>query len=73
MNGRGKSDSFIVPRKLPNKGGGAPRSAEGVEGRGLTKGNPDRPTRFRTQTPGRPATRVGTDTVGIMPARQYPR
>ena len=70
MNGRGKSDSSIVPRKLPNKGGGAPRSAEG---RGLTKGNPDRQTRFRTQTPGRPATRVGTDTVGIMPARYYPR
>jgi hypothetical protein len=73
MNGRGKSDSSIVPRKLPNKGSGAPQSAEGVEGRGLTKGNPDRQTRFRTQTPGRPATRVGTDTVGIMPVRQYPR
>ena len=69
MNGRRKSDSFIVPKKLPNKVGGA----EGVEGRGLTKGNPDRQTRFRTQTPGRPATCVGMDTVGIMPARQYPR
>jgi hypothetical protein len=41
MNGRGKSDSLIVPRKLPNKVCGAPRTAEGVEERGLTEGNPD--------------------------------
>ena len=73
MNGRGKSDSSIVPRKLPNKDGGAPLTAEGVEGRGLAKGNPDRQARFLTQSPGRPATCIGTDTVGIMPARQYPR
>ena len=52
MNGRGKSDSSIVPKKLPNKGRGAPRPAEGVEGRGLAKGNPDRQTRFRTQSRG---------------------
>ncbi|MFH1485387.1 MAG: hypothetical protein ABIH46_04885 [Chloroflexota bacterium] len=38
MNGRGKSDSPIVPVKPPNR---APeRAAEVVEGRGLTKGNP---------------------------------
>jgi hypothetical protein len=38
MNGRGKSDSLIVPKKLPNKGGDASRPAE-EEGRGLTEGN----------------------------------
>jgi len=49
MNGRGKSDSPIVPRKLPNKGRGALRSAEEVEGRGLVEGNLFQQTRFRTQ------------------------
>jgi group II intron reverse transcriptase/maturase len=49
MNERGKSDSSIVPRKPPNKGWGAPQTAEGVEGRGLAKGNPARQTRSRTQ------------------------
>jgi len=49
MNERGKSDSPIGPEKLPNKGGGALRPAEEVEGRGLAKGNPNRQTRFRTQ------------------------
>jgi hypothetical protein len=50
MNERGKSDSPIVPGKLPNKGRGAPRSAEEVEGRGLAKGNRSQQTRFRTQS-----------------------
>ena len=49
MNGRGKSDSLIVPKKLLNKGSSALRPAEGVEGRGLAKGNPNRQTKFRTQ------------------------
>jgi hypothetical protein len=40
MNERGKSDSLIVPGKLPNKGCGALQPAEGVEGRGLAEGNP---------------------------------
>jgi hypothetical protein len=35
----GKSDGPIVPEKRPNKGAGAPALAEGVEGRGPTKGN----------------------------------
>jgi hypothetical protein len=39
MNGRGKSDSLIVPVKLSNKDGGALASAEEVEGRRLAKGN----------------------------------
>lgn len=49
MNGRGKSDRLIVPRKPSNKGRGAPRPAETVEGRSLAKGNSDQQTRFRTQ------------------------
>ena len=40
MNGDGKSDRPIVPKKPPNKGGAAASSAEGVEGRGLAKENP---------------------------------
>jgi len=50
MNERGKSDSPILPEKRPNKGCGVPRPAEGVEGRGLAKGNPIRQTRSRTQS-----------------------
>jgi hypothetical protein len=50
MNKRGKSDSPIVPEKLPNKGSGAPRPAEEVEERGLAKGNALRQTRTRTQS-----------------------
>jgi len=49
MNGHGKSDGLIVPEKLPNKGGGAPRSAEEVEGRESAKGNLVRQNRVRTQ------------------------
>jgi hypothetical protein len=49
MNERGRSDSSILPKKLPNKGCGAPQPAEEVEGRGLAKGNPGQQTRFRTQ------------------------
>jgi len=48
MNGRGKSDSFIVPEKLSNN---APdRAAERVEGRGLAKGNLREDGVFRTQS-----------------------
>jgi group II intron reverse transcriptase/maturase len=50
MNERGKSDSPILPGKLPNKDSGAPRSAEEVEERGLAKGNTLRQTRPRTQS-----------------------
>ncbi len=49
MNGPGKSDSPIVPKKHPNKGR-EELPAEGVEGRGLAKGNPDRQIRDRTQS-----------------------
>ena len=52
MNGRGKSDKPIVPRKPANNGGPAwaASSAERVEGRGLAKGNPSQPNRPRTQS-----------------------
>jgi RNA-directed DNA polymerase len=49
MNGRGESDRPVVPGKSPNNARGAPRGAEGVEERGLTKGNPSQQTRNRTQ------------------------
>ena len=50
MKGRGKSDGPILPTKLPNKGRGALRFAEGVEGRGLAEGNLFQQPRFRTQS-----------------------
>jgi RNA-directed DNA polymerase len=48
MNGRGKSDSLVVPTKPPNE----VQAEEAVEGRGLTEGNTGRPTR--------PGLRAGT-------------
>jgi len=39
MNGQGKSDRLVVPRKLPNKDGPRGLFAEGVEGRSLAKEN----------------------------------
>jgi group II intron reverse transcriptase/maturase len=49
MNGHGKSDNSVLPKKLPNKGGGAPSSTEGVEGRELAKGNLVQQNRDHTQ------------------------
>jgi group II intron reverse transcriptase/maturase len=48
MNGRGKSDSPIVPGKPPNKAGRP--AAEAVEGRGLAKGNLPERNALRTQS-----------------------
>ena len=48
MYARGKSDSPIVAGKPPNKNWGAPQFAEGVEPRGLTKGNLPWQNGFRT-------------------------
>jgi RNA-directed DNA polymerase len=46
MNGQGQSDRLAVPRKSPNN---AERSAaEGMEGRGLAKGNPSQQNAPRT-------------------------
>ena len=50
MNEREKSDSPVVPAKLPNKSGTTVTEAEVVEERGLAKGNTDSTTR-----PGRSA------------------
>ena len=47
MNGRGKSDSLVVPEKLSNKT--PDRVAERVEGRGLAKGNLLEGSACRTQ------------------------
>lgn len=48
MDGRGKSDSPVVPGKPPNKAEGP--AAEAVEGRGLTKGNSPEHNAPRTQS-----------------------
>jgi retron-type reverse transcriptase len=48
MNGRGKSDSPIVPERPPNNAGRP--AAEVVEGRGLAKGNPTERNASRTQS-----------------------
>ena len=52
MDGCRESDSPIVSTKLPTKGPGAPGLAEGVERRGLAKGNAGEQTRGRTQCRG---------------------
>jgi len=49
MHGDGKSDTGIVPKKPANKGRGAPRPAESVEERPVTKGNRVEQTRRRVQ------------------------
>ena len=49
MNGRGQSDGSVVPEKFPNKGRGAPRPAEGAEGRGPAERKPSRQTSHRAQ------------------------
>ena len=49
MDGWRESDSPRVSAKLPNKGLGAPRLAEGVERRGLAKGNLVEHPKGRTQ------------------------
>src|SRR5947207_11949201 len=45
-NGPGKSDHPVVPGKGPKKA--RPTAAEGMEGRGLAKGNPPQQNAFRT-------------------------
>ncbi len=48
MNGGRQSDRPIVPEKSPNKGRPGGWLAEGMEGRGLTEGNPGQRNRGRT-------------------------
>ena len=73
MNGRGKSDEPIVPRKPANNGGPAPAgsSAERVEGRGLAKGNPSQPNRPRTQ--GREGLQSALDRIRQATSYQVPQ
>ncbi len=47
MNGRGKSDSPVIPAKSSNKAEGP--AVEATEGRGLTKGNSPQHNALRTQ------------------------
>jgi RNA-directed DNA polymerase len=56
MDDRGKSDSPVVPAKLPNKAGSP--AAEVVEGRGLTEGN--------TASKTRPGLRAGPDASSAL-------
>ncbi len=49
MNGRGKSDRPIGTIEIFELGQGRTPPAEKVEGRGLTKGNPPRQNKRRTQ------------------------
>jgi len=60
MNGRGKSDSPVVPGKPPNKAEGP--AAEVVEGRGLAKGNS--PERNAPRTQGRASAPSALERVG---------
>ena len=46
-NGRGKSDRFIEPKKLPNKAEGP--AAEATEGRERAEGNSPERNALRTQ------------------------
>jgi hypothetical protein len=73
VNRRGKSDSPIVPGKLPNKGSGAPRPTEEVEERGLAKGNTLRQTRSRIQS--RTGLQHALERIrqAATPVRYYPR
>jgi len=49
MNGRGKSDWPVVPKKRANKADGTPVAAEQVEGRGQAKGNSIEQSSHRAQ------------------------
>jgi len=54
MNGPGKSDRPVVARKVLNKGGAGASTAEGLERRGLAKGNLLQETGGRTPKPEAP-------------------
>jgi RNA-directed DNA polymerase len=65
MNGHGQTDSLVVPTKSPNKAGRP--GAEGMEGRGLAKGNSPRHNALRTQ--GRAGASNGLERVREVAAR----
>ena len=58
MNGRGKSDSSVVPEKPSNNGGGALPLAERVEGKGLAEGNSGQRNGYWTQGQGSPHSKL---------------
>ncbi len=60
MNERGKSDRPVVPEKSSNNVGQP--AAEGMEGRGLTKGNPQQQKRVPDAEPDKCAQCAGADT-----------
>ena len=60
MNGQGKSDRPVVPVKSPNNAGQP--AAEGMEGRGLAKGNPQPAKRVPDTEPERRAQCAGAGT-----------
>ncbi len=66
VNGRGESDSRVVPEKQPNKGGPSVPSAEAVEGRRLAKGNSQQAAAPRTQS------RTGASS-GLLGVREVAR
>ena len=68
MNERGKSDSLVVPEKPSNKAGRP--VAEGVEGRGLAKGNLPEVGARRTQSR---ASALSTFGRGRQEGRHDPR
>jgi len=74
MDRRGRSDSPIVSETPPNNHSGAPGRAEGVERRGLAKGNVAVHPRDRTQCRSIPVTGARPRTAGPrVPARHHPR
>ena len=66
MDGHRESDSPRVSAKPPNNGAGAPGRAEGVERRGLAKGNVVQHTRGRTQCRVLPVTDARLRTAGTF-------
>jgi RNA-directed DNA polymerase len=60
-NGHGKSDSPVVPVKSPNNAGQP--AAEGMEGRGLAKGN--LPQQNASRTPSRKDAPSALERVGV--------
>ena len=73
MHGCRESDSPIVSMKPSNKGSGAPELAEGVERRGLAKGNVVQHTRGRTPCRVLPVTRARLRTAGALRLRVITR
>jgi RNA-directed DNA polymerase len=66
MNERGKSDRPVVPVKSSNKA--EQSAAEGMEGRGLTKGNPLEQNASRTQSRSKGVSSDRSSSLGSLDA-----